>query len=123
MCGGQGRKNWPLKRSKLWTHNIKPGDCMPYEVCEKCYGTKNKGHECGPAVLPKDDLCSKCLIILSDADKSVGHYAKDMLEIDRIVRAVDMVPTHTKLAQVSDILEKREKRILKEMENGRIERG
>lgn len=123
MCGGQGRKNWPLKRSKLWTHNLKPGDFMTYEVCEKCYGTKNKDHKCGPATLAKDDLCPKCLIILADCDKTVGHYSKDMLEIDRIARADDMEPVHKKLARIQDILEARERRILAEMESGRIKRG
>ena len=123
MCGGQGRKNWPLKRSKLWTHNLKPKDFMIYEVCPKCYGTLNeKNHKCGfQNTLAKDDLCPKCLIILADADKAVGHYSKDMLQLDRIIRG-EGKPAE-KYKQAHALLVAREKRLLGEMENGRIKRG
>jgi hypothetical protein len=95
------------------------------EVCPKCYGNKNKGHECGPQTLAKDDLCPKCLIILEDCSKAVFHYAKDMLQIDRLVRGEDDddTPAAIKLDQLRTMLDRREERILKEMENGRIKRG
>ena len=97
---------------------------MIYEVCPKCYGTLNeKNHKCGfQNTLAKDDLCPKCLIILADADKAVGHYSKDMLQIDRIARDENQ-PVHKRLVQIQDVLEKRERRILAEMEDGRIKRG
>ena len=94
---------------------------MTYEVCSKCYGTKNKGHQCGPVALAKDDLCPKCLIILADADKAVGHYSKDMLQIDRIIRGKGK-PAE-KYKQAHALLVAREKRLLGEMENGRIKRN
>lgn len=97
---------------------------MTYEVCPKCYGTKNAGHECGPTTLAKDDLCPKCLIILEDCSKAVFHYAADMLQIDRLVRDEDDdTPPSIILDQVRAILNQREARILKEMENGRIKRS
>jgi len=97
---------------------------MSYEVCTKCYGTLNKGHECGPKALAKDDLCPKCLIVLDDCTKTNFHYARDMIQIEEIARdGEDDIPSHTKLAQIQEVLARREKRILKEMENGRIKRA
>lgn len=105
----------------LSTNRIPP---MTYEVCPKCYGTKNPGHECGPKTLAKDDLCPKCLIILEDCSKALFHYAKDMLQIDRLVRgADDDSPPSAILDMVKVMLERREERILKEMEDGKIKRG
>lgn len=96
---------------------------MPYEVCPKCYGTLNQGHECGPATLAKDDLCPKCLIILEDCSKAVFNYAQDMLQIERTLRNEGKLSPGILLDQVQTIMKRREKRLLKGMENGRIERG
>lgn len=97
---------------------------MTYEVCPKCYGTLSKGHECGPKALAKDDLCPKCLIILEDSSKTLLHYGQDMLQLDRIIRGADEdTPNVEIVEQAKTLLEKREERLLKEMENGRIKRS
>lgn len=93
-----------------------------YEVCEKCYGTLSPAHRCGPETLAKDDLCPKCLTILADSSKAVFHYARDMLQIERLVRGDKSTPASIKIKLLTDLLEKREDRILKEMEDGRIKR-
>ena len=99
---------------------------MSYQVCPKCYGTLNKGHECGPRTLAKDDLWPKCLEVLEDCAHTVLNYSQDMLQIDRIVRGGgedDDTPSRVKLDQVETILKQREERLLRSMENGRIKRG
>jgi hypothetical protein len=74
--------------------------------------------------MAKDDLCPKCLIILADCSKAVFHYAKDMLQLDRMIRGnVDGHPASEIVAEAKVLLERREERILKEMENGKIKRS
>ncbi len=94
-----------------------------YEVCPKCYGTKSPAHQCGPKTLAKDDLCPKCLIILEDCSKAVFHYARDMLQIERDAANVDGLSPSMVLDNIRTTLKRREERILKEMENGRIKRS
>lgn len=96
---------------------------MTYEVCPKCYGTKKSGHVCGPQTLAKDDLCPKCLLILEDCSKAVFNYAKDMLQIEMTLRNESGFHPSLVLEQLRTIMSRREARILKEMEDGKIKRG
>jgi hypothetical protein len=76
-----------------------------------------------PKVLAKDDLCPKCLIILEDASKMVFHYARDMIEIESIIKSENEIPLSVRAKMVEDILDQRQERILREMRDGRIKRS
>lgn len=94
----------------------------PIEVCPKCFGTVKPGHVCGPETLAKDDLCPKCLIVEEQAVKALFHYAKDMLQIEKVIRD-DEMPLGMRATLVEDILDKRAERILRDIENGENKRG
>jgi hypothetical protein len=99
------------------------GDSMGLDVCENCYGVLKEGHQCGPRLLARDDICPKCRIVVEESAKAVFHYARDMLQIDRIIRDEVGLPTGIAVIQVRALLDKRERRLLKEMESGKIKRS
>lgn len=96
---------------------------MTYEVCENCYDRKTKGHVCDALVVAKDDLCPKCLLILDDCSKAVGNYSEDMLQIQREAANTGGLSPALVLGKIRLVLKRREDRLLKEMEDGKIKRN